>query len=236
MAQIFLSYGHRDTKLLAERLCLELRESGYDVWQDAERIRAGWVWTEEIRQGLRSSQVLISLLSPHAVRRTGMAGNPDNKDSVCLDEIAYAVDALNIPVVPVMAITCEPPFRIFRLQYLDFRKWNESTEVYDSLFQQLRWTLDEAIAHKTSAVREWGWLPEPWDFGSFLAEKRRDFTGREWLLEKIEDWRTKDTSPALLITGAPGVGKSAVVADSFMRIQAARCSPTTAVRRILPRR
>ena len=48
---------------------------------------AGSGWTEEIRDGLSSSLVLIALLTPHAVRRVGMPGNPDNLDSICLDEI-----------------------------------------------------------------------------------------------------------------------------------------------------
>jgi hypothetical protein len=98
---VFLSYGRRDTQPLAERLRADLVERGYDVWQDTERIRSGWDWDEEIEVGLRRSRALLALLSPHAVRRAGGPGNPDNKDSVCLDEIAYARGVCRIPIIPV---------------------------------------------------------------------------------------------------------------------------------------
>jgi WD40 repeat protein len=212
-ARIFLSYGQKDANKLATKLRDDLENRGYKVWQDAERIRTGWSWSEEIKDGIKDSQVLVALLSPHAVRRAGMPGNPDNKDSVCLDEIHYAIDQCTIPVVPLMAVTSEPPFRIFRLQWLDFRRWDESDEQYKALFEKLCKAIDLALATKLSPAREWGWLPAPWDFGSFLADRRRDFTGRGWLFDKIEDWRAHRKGAALLIKGGPGVGKSAIVAE-----------------------
>jgi TIR domain len=121
--RLFLSYGHRDAMKLALRLRNEFEAAGYSVWQDEKRIRAGRAWTDEIRQGLRESDLVIALLSPHSVRRKGWGQNSDDQDSVCLDEIEYAVDACKVPVLPVMAVNCEPPFRIFRLQYIDFHAW-----------------------------------------------------------------------------------------------------------------
>jgi|SRR3954452_20380932 hypothetical protein len=101
MPVIFLSYGHRDTTELA--LCLrgDLEAASYSVWQDEKRIRSGRAWTDEIRQGLRESDLLIALLSPHAVRRKGWDQNADDQDSVCLDEIEYAIDACQLPVLVV---------------------------------------------------------------------------------------------------------------------------------------
>ena len=38
--------------------------------------------------------------------------------------------------------------------------------------------------------------------------------GRQWLFDAIEAWRTDPNRPrALLITGDPGIGKSAIVAQ-----------------------
>ena len=211
--RLFLSYGQRDAAALALRLRDDLSKKGFKVWQDAERIRAGYDWTDEIREGIRESDILLALLSPHAVRRAGGPGNPDDRDSVCLDEIAYALDACQIPVVPAMALACEPPFRIFRVQFLDFRSWQESEKNYETLFGKLCESLSEVAVSKRSPKREWGWLPEPWDFGAFLAEKRRGFTGREWLFSAVEEWRKGGEGMALLITGDPGAGKSAIVAE-----------------------
>ena len=53
----------------------------------------------------------------------------------------------------------------------------------------------------------------PWDFAPFLEEKCRDFTGRQWLFDEIDAWRSCQQEPALLITGDPGAGKSAIVAQ-----------------------
>src|SRR5262245_31253856 len=112
--RVFLSYGHRDATELALRLRGDLEAGGYAVWQDERAIRAGHAWTDEIRDGLRASDLVVALLSPHSVRRTGWTEDPGVQDSVCLDEIEYAVDACKVPVLPVMAVDCEPPFRIYR--------------------------------------------------------------------------------------------------------------------------
>jgi hypothetical protein len=87
---VFLSYGVRDASEIAERLHRDLAARGYQVWQDVSRLRAGRPWDEDVPEGLRTSQVVLALLSPHSVRHAMDAGNPTATDSVCLDEIAYA--------------------------------------------------------------------------------------------------------------------------------------------------
>ena len=88
--RLFLSYGRRDAAELASRLRTDLEKLGYEVWQDTREIRAGKEWEEQIADGLRSVQVVTALLSPHAVRRSTDPNNPDNVDSVCLDELTFA--------------------------------------------------------------------------------------------------------------------------------------------------
>ena len=137
-ARIFLSYGHRDAGDLAVKLRTDLdQRGGHKVWQDIDGIRFARGWSSEIADALRDSDVVIALLSPHSVRRAIDPDNPDGKDSVCIDEIEYAVDGVRIPVVPIMVRTCEAPFRIFRLQYLDFRRWQESDALYNELVGRL---------------------------------------------------------------------------------------------------
>jgi WD40 repeat protein len=53
----------------------------------------------------------------------------------------------------------------------------------------------------------------PWDFTAYLDHKRRGFTGREWLFEQINSWMASGNERALLITGDPGIGKSAIAAQ-----------------------
>src|SRR5688572_7678897 len=75
-ARLFLSYGRKDGATLADRLRADLEIQGFEVWQDARRIRSGHAWEEEIKDGLRSTQVVIAVLTPHAVRVAGDPGNP----------------------------------------------------------------------------------------------------------------------------------------------------------------
>lgn len=122
--RLFLSYGRRDAAGLANRLRTDLEKLGYEVWQDTREIRAGKEWEEQIADGCRSTQVVIALLSPHAVRRAKDPNNPDNVDNVCLDELTFArFAAPPTPIIPVMAVPCEPPFAVFRLDFVEISKW-----------------------------------------------------------------------------------------------------------------
>jgi hypothetical protein len=210
-SRVFLSYGVRDASEIAERLHRDLAARGYQIWQDVSRLRVGRPWDEDVPEGLRTSQVVLALLSPHSVRRALDAGNPTATDSVCLDEIAYARGARKIPIVPVQVISCEAPFLIYRLHQIDFRRWAESEAAYQAGLEQICAEVAEAIQSRKSLERLWGPLPQPWDFTPFILEKRKHFTGRQWLFQDLDEWRSKDAPPALLITGEPGIGKSAIV-------------------------
>jgi WD40 repeat protein len=209
--RVFLSYGVRDASDVAERLHRDLTARGYKIWQDIERIRTGWAWDNKLQDGLLTSKVVLALLSPHAVRRALDTDNVSQVDSVCLDEIAYARFRCKIPIVPVKVRPCEAPFLIYRLQHIDFRRWNESEPVYQAGLDQIYEAI-EAARRGEKRERTWGWLPKPWDFEPFLREKRKDFVGREWLFAEIEGWQVRGAQSALLITGEPGIGKSAIVA------------------------
>jgi hypothetical protein len=51
------------------------------------------------------------------------------------------------------------------------------------------------------------------DFTSYVADKTREFTGREWVFTAINGWLADLHGPhAFLLTGKPGSGKTAVVA------------------------
>jgi hypothetical protein len=47
------------------------------------------------------------------------------------------------------------------------------------------------------------------DFRPFLEAKLKNFTGREWLFQEIDQWRGAGSEHALLIIGETGIGKSA---------------------------
>ena len=117
--RLFLSYGRADAEELAVRLEADLSLLGFEVWRDRRQIRSGREWDDQIEAGLRSSQLVVAVLTPHAVR----------EESVCRDELAFARFACKLPIVPVLAQQpCEPPFVIFRLDYIDLTAWRDSHE------------------------------------------------------------------------------------------------------------
>ncbi|MEU8816675.1 hypothetical protein [Actinoplanes sp. NPDC048796] len=51
------------------------------------------------------------------------------------------------------------------------------------------------------------------DFSPYIADRTRDFTGREWVFSEVDTWLSDDRlPPRMIIMGEPGVGKSAIAA------------------------
>jgi len=220
--RIFMSYGRRDAGELSARLRADLMEQGYEIWQDTREIRAGTPFMEVIANGLQSSDIMVALLSQHSVRTSVDPDNPDQQDSVCLKELSFACSAKPpIPVVPVRIAFCDPPFVICHLDYIDLAGWDGTEAMYQTAFRRLLEAIEEARRGKVR-YRSWHDDLRPWNFADFLEDKRQDFVGREWLFEEIDNWchvcaEGSSRERALLITGDPGTGKSALVAELIDR-------------------
>jgi hypothetical protein len=116
-------------------------------------------------------------------------------------------------VVPVLAAGgAEPPLAIFHLDYVNLQAWKQSEDQYQAGLRRLLDGIAAALRGE-KRYRKWHHQLNPWDFAALLHEKRADFQGREWLFDEIDAWRTAHAERALLITGDPGVGKSALVAQ-----------------------
>ena len=51
------------------------------------------------------------------------------------------------------------------------------------------------------------------DFTSYIAERARDFSGREWVFAEIDGWLADPRGEQfLIVTGEPGIGKTAIAA------------------------
>jgi WD40 repeat protein len=215
--RLFLSYGSRDASAAANQLRQDLTLRGFEVWQDSYSIPAGREWEIAIIDALRQSQAVVSLLSPHAVRR-GPSGKKQVDDSPCLDELSAARFDVGIPIVPAMVELCEVPFSLARLQYADLTAW-QTPSFYSTAVEQLVQDIEAALAG-TPRLRSVLTGLAPRDDMPFLRNKRTDFEGREWLFASIEQWLdVSDVSEerALLITGDPGIGKTSIVAELVHR-------------------
>jgi hypothetical protein len=50
------------------------------------------------------------------------------------------------------------------------------------------------------------------DFSEYIADRTRDFTGREWVFEKLNGWLENKEKRFCWLSGGPGSGKTALAA------------------------
>jgi len=107
-AKAFVSYSRADTDFVL-RLCQDLRAAGASIWLDQLDIHPGEDWDEAIERGLFECGQMLAVLSPKSVSSQNV-----------LDEIGYALSKKK-PIIPVLHQDCEVPYRLNRIQYVDFR-------------------------------------------------------------------------------------------------------------------
>lgn len=69
---IFISYSREDERQALHLLAV-LRQEGFEVWIDQEAIAGASIWSDEIVQNIKSSQIFIALLSEASVNSTNVA-------------------------------------------------------------------------------------------------------------------------------------------------------------------
>ncbi len=89
--KVFISYSRKD-EVLADKVVAVLETAGLDVWYDKREIMPGENWAEKIAAGLRESESMVVLLTPHALE----------SDMVHRDiEYALSEKAYNKRLIPV---------------------------------------------------------------------------------------------------------------------------------------
>jgi hypothetical protein len=101
-----------------------LRDSGRHVWVDQLDIPKGARWDTEVEKALQACSCLLVVLSGASVKSQNV-----------LDEVSYAIDE-GRSVLPILLQPCNIPFRVKRLQYIDF------TTDFAAGFTQLAVALD----------------------------------------------------------------------------------------------
>lgn len=207
--RIFLSYGHDDYASLALRIKRDL-QLDHGVWFDLDRLKPSGDWERYIEDGLDFASAVpnagrfLLLMTPHSVRRS---------NGYCLNELARAFDR-NLPVIPVMVSTVEPPLSISRLQWLDMRNCFPAElheEPYRKQYGKLVKALEEKqVPFEGAQQRLLNYL-QPMTYADDLRRHLSRFTGREWLMVEVKQW-LESRKQILWITGEAGVGKSAVAA------------------------
>ena len=114
----FCSYS-RDDSAFALKLASELRNAGVALWIDQIDIPGGQRWDDAIQRALASCSGVIAVISPNAVESQNF-----------MDEMSYALDE-GKRVIPVFHRECVVPFRLRRMQRVDF------TGAFDKGFTEL---------------------------------------------------------------------------------------------------
>lgn len=107
---IFFSYSRNDSSEFALRLAEELRTANADIWIDQMDLHGGSKWDLEIEKALKASTCVLFIVSEESVK----------SDNV-LDEVYYALNKKK-QVIPLITCNCEVPYRIERLERIDFIK------------------------------------------------------------------------------------------------------------------
>lgn len=203
--RIFISYGHDEYLDFAKRLAKEFRERSYEVWFDENYLKGGVPWEEYIEKGLKwvaeDNGHMILVMTPHSVRRP---------DGFCLNELAYALD-LHLPVLPIMLVWTTPPLSIYRYQWIDLTNYNSQASTFEADFTKIIDAVKKEDCYQDESRGRIERLLEPLDFSSDIKYYLPSFVGRQWLFEDIEKWMNdKDGSRIYLLTGLPGIGKTAI--------------------------
>lgn len=114
----FFSYSRDDSDFVL-KLAEDMRERGLNLWIDQLDIRSGDRWDESVERALKSCSGFLIVLSPHSVASRNV-----------MDEVSFAIDN-GKEVLPILHRPCDVPFRISRLQHIDF------TRDYDQAFAKL---------------------------------------------------------------------------------------------------
>jgi hypothetical protein len=145
---IFLSYSREDGSVFVKKLVNDLREAGANIWFDGD-ILASRYWDREIEAALNGADTVLFVMSGKSVVSNNV-----------MDEIGLAIDS-GKQVIPLLLTACPIPFRVRRLQYIDF------TSNYGEGFEKLLKDLNGA----ESEVGFWKKIDEAGteeDYSSYL--------------------------------------------------------------------
>lgn len=105
----FFSYC-RDDSDFALRLVADLKAVGAGVWLDQLDISPGQRWDRAVEEALTNCPRMVVILSPASVSSTTV-----------MDEVSFALEEQKT-VIPILYRECTIPFRLRRVQYVDFRQ------------------------------------------------------------------------------------------------------------------
>lgn len=209
--ELFFSYGHDRNRFLVERIKNDFEKRGHHVWIDSTQIKPGDNWRDNILDGVMNAASVIAFLSEHSTRNPG----------VCLDELKIAVCARGADIKTVLLEPedrIKPPATLSDIQWLDMSDWYEiknSNADFESWYSEKFAELCRVIESKENAELSGDIHLLKQRLSPYLNTEKeysllsKEFYGRKWLADYIEEWRNRPSEKPLVIYGKPGSGKSA---------------------------
>lgn len=142
--KVFISYCRSDEPH-ARRLYQSLQGAGVSVWFDQESLKPGQLWEDVIHEEIRAADIVILLLSSHAIDRRGYF----QVELKLALQVSRTIPPGHIYLVPVRVDDCDVPHPVAAFQYVDlFPNWKSGLErLLGALnFQHDVW--QEALARK----------------------------------------------------------------------------------------
>jgi hypothetical protein len=130
-AKYFFSYSRVDSDF-AKKLATDLRNAGADVWIDQLDIVPGSAWDVAIQNALNEAGGVLAIISDTSIQSKNV-----------MDEVSYAISQEK-RIIPLILESCPIPFRLARLQHVDFTKDYDSALEY--LLKALKASATNAIA------------------------------------------------------------------------------------------
>ena len=225
--RIFLCYRHDANYSFVERLQRALLQAGHEVWSDASDERRP-AQREAVALKIRASERTLALLSRYTV----------HDPAVCHDDLVLALaeggDHSLVTVLLEDEQSVEPPLLVSHLQWVDMSAWRfeeaRGEAAFNAWFQERFNVLSAALDNKTDPTIEIAELrgllglpqgPPPY-VRAVASLLDPPFTGREWLVKKINAWLQESIPLAseqeighkiFCLCGGPGSGKSSLVAQ-----------------------
>ncbi|WP_298366777.1 toll/interleukin-1 receptor domain-containing protein [uncultured Lutibacter sp.] len=135
---IFISYSRKDSAFVT-KFIKSLRDAGANLWLD-KQIKPGGLWDDSIESALQTCQDVLLILSKNSVESNNV-----------MDEISYALEE-NKRVIPIKIEECNVPFRLRRIQHLDFHLEEERSMAL--LLRALSLNSDNDIVEKKPILKK----------------------------------------------------------------------------------
>jgi hypothetical protein len=152
--KIFLSYAREDQDRVLD-LYRKLKEDGYDAWIDGDKLLPGQDWDLEIKNAIKSSDVVILCLTKISVNKRGYV---QREMKQALDLFQEKLEG-DIFIIPARLDECNPPETLSKWQYVDLfsedghQKLLKALELKSSQFQTLTTEAGERNTSKIELVR-----------------------------------------------------------------------------------